>query len=108
MANVNRSATAKRNGTANRARTERAVNGRLRIRARDAAKDFEEIRGLAQAAQERLGQSSENASGYLEQGQEKARQIRRTVEQFVREEPVKTVLIAAGVGLVLGRFWMRR
>jgi ElaB/YqjD/DUF883 family membrane-anchored ribosome-binding protein len=108
MANANGSATAKHNGTATRAQVERALNDRLRTRTRDAAKDFKEICGLAKEAQEKLGQSGENLSGYLEQGQEKVRQIRRTVEQFVREEPVKTVLIAAGVGLLFGRFWMRR
>jgi ElaB/YqjD/DUF883 family membrane-anchored ribosome-binding protein len=108
MANIDVSSPAKRNGTANRARVDRAANDRLRIRAREATKDFAKIGGMAQDAQERLGQLNENASGYYEQGQEKVHQIRRTIEQFVREEPVKTVLIAAGVGLVFGRFWMRR
>jgi ElaB/YqjD/DUF883 family membrane-anchored ribosome-binding protein len=108
MANINVPTSAKRNGTTNRARLDRAVNDRLRIRAREATKDFEEIGGIAKDAKEKLEQLSENASGYYEQGQEKARQVRRTLEQFIREEPVKTVLIAAGVGLVFGRFWMRR
>ena len=108
MATTDGSAPAKRNATANRAREDRAATDRLRKRAREATKYLEEIGGIAKDAQEKLGQWSENASGYYEQGQEKAQQMRRTLEQFVREEPVKTVLIAAGVGLVLGRFWMRR
>lgn len=108
MANISESVRTKRNGTANRAREDRAASDRLRIRAREATKDFEKIGGIAQDAQEKLGQLNENASGYYEQGQEKVHQIRRALEQFIREEPVKTVLIAAGVGLVFGRFWMRR
>jgi len=108
MANINVTAPAKRNGTASRARVDRAANDRLRIRAREATKDFEEIGGIANDAKEKLGQLSGSASAYYEQGQEKVRQVRRTVERFIREEPVKTVLIAAGVGLVFGRFWMRR
>jgi hypothetical protein len=31
-----------------------------------------------------------------------------TFEQYVRERPVKSVLIAAGIGLLFLRFWMRR
>ncbi len=108
MGNNNRPPAAKRNGTANRARMDRASNDRLRIRARGATKDFQEIGGIAKEAGERLGQLNESAAGYLELGQEKVHEMRRTVEQYIREEPVKTVLIAAGVGLLFGRFWMRR
>ncbi len=108
MANINIPTSVKRNGAANRARVDRAVNDRLRIQAKEATRVFEEIGGIAKDAQEKLGQLSENASGYYEQGQVKVHQLRRTVEQFIREKPVKTVLIAAGVGLVFGRFWMRR
>ena len=34
--------------------------------------------------------------------------MERTLEQFILERPLKTVLIAAGIGLLFGRFWMRR
>ena len=41
-----------------------------------------------------------------------ARELRDSLPQvdrgFVREQPLKSMLIAAGVGLVLGRFWLRR
>ena len=42
------------------------------------------------------------------QGREKVRQVEQSIEQYIREQPLKSMLIAAGVGLVLGRFWMRR
>jgi ElaB/YqjD/DUF883 family membrane-anchored ribosome-binding protein len=34
--------------------------------------------------------------------------VERSFAQYVREQPLKSILIAAGVGLVLGRFWLRR
>jgi ElaB/YqjD/DUF883 family membrane-anchored ribosome-binding protein len=34
--------------------------------------------------------------------------VERSFAQYVREQPLKSILIAAGVGLVLGRFWVRR
>jgi ElaB/YqjD/DUF883 family membrane-anchored ribosome-binding protein len=34
--------------------------------------------------------------------------VERSLAQYVREQPLKSILIAAGVGLVLGRFWLRR
>jgi ElaB/YqjD/DUF883 family membrane-anchored ribosome-binding protein len=60
------------------------------------------------AAQEKLGQLRENASEYCEQGQDKMQQVERSFEQCIRDRPLKSVLIATGVGLLLGRFWMRR
>jgi ElaB/YqjD/DUF883 family membrane-anchored ribosome-binding protein len=36
------------------------------------------------------------------------KQVERSVAQYVQEQPLTSLLIAAGVGLVLGRFWMRR
>ena len=62
----------------------------------------------------KLVQLRENASEYFEQGRDKVFQVERTLEHFIRTQPVKSVLIGAsilmlaGVGLVLGSFWMRR
>ena len=41
-------------------------------------------------------------------GRDKVQQVERSFAQYVREQPLKSILIAAGVGLVLGRFWLRR
>jgi ElaB/YqjD/DUF883 family membrane-anchored ribosome-binding protein len=35
-------------------------------------------------------------------------QTEHIIEEYIREQPLKSVLIAAGLGLVLGRFWLRR
>ncbi len=47
MANINIPTSVKRNGAANRARVDRAVNDRLRIQAKEATRVFEEIGGIA-------------------------------------------------------------
>ena len=72
-------------------------------------KDLQGMGAIARdAAQEKLGHLQENASEFYEQGRDKVRQAARTLEQFIGEQPLTSVLIAAGVGLLLGRFWMRR
>ena len=59
------------------------------------------------ATQETLGQLQKNASACYERGRDNLHQVKRTFDQFIREQPLKSVLIAAGVGLLLGRFWKR-
>jgi hypothetical protein len=46
--------------------------------------------------------------GILRAGRDKIHGVASTFEQYVRERPVKSVLTAAGVGLLFGRCWMRR
>jgi ElaB/YqjD/DUF883 family membrane-anchored ribosome-binding protein len=58
--------------------------------------------------QEQVEHLSDRAADCARDGLDKAQQVERTFAQYVREQPLKSVLIAAGVGLVLGRFWMRR
>ena len=70
--------------------------------------DVQEMGSLAKdAAQEKLGQVRENASEYYEQGRGKVHDVVCSFEQFVRQQPFKSVLMAAGVGWLLGRFWRR-
>jgi ElaB/YqjD/DUF883 family membrane-anchored ribosome-binding protein len=60
------------------------------------------------AAQEKIGQVGEKASEYCEQGRDNVHGAACACEQFVRQMPLRSVLIAAGVGWVLGRFWKHR
>ena len=63
------------------------------------------VRDTAQETVERL---RAGAADSAREGRDKAQQVERSLAQYVREQPLKSILIAAGVGLVLGRFWMRR
>ncbi len=60
------------------------------------------------AAQEKLGQVGEKAAEYYEQGRDKVHDVACACKQFVRERPLRSVLIAVGIGWLLGRFWKRR
>ena len=60
------------------------------------------------AAQETLGRVGETASECCAQGRDKVHGIACACEQFIRQKPLTSVLLAAGVGLLLGRFWNRR
>ena len=95
MTTVNGSVRTKRHAAANPARAFRPARNRPRKQAK-------------------LAQLRENASEYFEQGRDRVYQVERTLEQFIRTQPVKSVVIGAsilmlaGVGLALGTFWMRR
>ena len=85
------------------------TSDRLGDKANAVSNDPKEMGGIVRdAAQEKLGQVRENATEYYEQGRDKVHGAASTFEQYVRERPVKSVLIAAGIGLLFGRFWMRR
>ena len=86
MATVNGDVHTKRNAAPNRARSERSASDRLGRKAREVTKDLQEMGEIAKdAVQEKFG-----------------------FEQYIRERPLKSILIAAGVGMLLGRFWRRR
>jgi ElaB/YqjD/DUF883 family membrane-anchored ribosome-binding protein len=107
MATVNESRSTQREATVKRARAERFASERHRVRA--ATKDFQEIGAIARAAQDKLGHFQSNGAGYyVEQGRDKIHEIERVSGQYIAERPLKTILVAVGVGLLLGRFWMRR
>ncbi len=109
MDTINERAPMKRNGKVARPRSERRANGRLGGKARTVTQDIEELGGMARkTAQEKVEQLRASASEYCEEGRDKVQQVEHSFAQYVREQPLKSVLIAAGVGLVLGRLWMRR
>ena len=65
-------------------------------------------RTVRATAHEKVAQRRAGTARSARAGPPTVRRAKRSVEQYVREQPLKSVLIAAGVGLVLGRFWMRR
>jgi ElaB/YqjD/DUF883 family membrane-anchored ribosome-binding protein len=85
------------------------TSDRLGAQAKEVSNDLKEMGDIVRdAAQEKLGQVRENATEYYEQGRDNVHGVLCNFEQYVRARPVKSVLIAAGIGLLFGRFWMRR
>jgi len=86
-----------------------STSGRLGAQAQEVSKDLKEMGDIVKdAAQEKLEHMRENADECYQHGRDKVHSVVSTFEQYIRERPVKSVLIAAGVGLLFGRFWMRR
>ena len=71
----------------------------------------EDLQQMAQtvrdAAQAKLEQAGDQAAECCQQAQDKAHGVACACEKYVREQPLRSVLIAAGIGWLLGRFWKR-
>jgi ElaB/YqjD/DUF883 family membrane-anchored ribosome-binding protein len=85
------------------------TSDRLGAQAKTVSDDLKEMTHIVtDAAQEKLGQVHENATEFYEQGRDNIYRAGSTLEKYIRERPVNSILIAAGIGLLIGRFWMRR
>jgi hypothetical protein len=71
--------------------------------------DLQELRNAANDADgENHEPSRESDSEPCEGGRDKLLHVKRSVRQFIRELPIKSVLIAVGAGVLLGTFWTIR
>jgi ElaB/YqjD/DUF883 family membrane-anchored ribosome-binding protein len=59
------------------------------------------------AATEKYENLRDSATEYYQAGRDKAVEWQNQLEDYVREQPLKSVLIAAGVGVLLGIIWKR-
>jgi ElaB/YqjD/DUF883 family membrane-anchored ribosome-binding protein len=72
---------------------------------RDRAKQTrDQIREHTEALSE---QAKEMTSEYYQQGLEKAAEWEGRLENQIREKPIPSLLIAGGIGLLLGLLWRR-
>ena len=80
----------------------------LRDKASEVSQNIRDIGGqVRDAASEKYTQLRDQASDYYNQSRETAQQWEQSVEGFVQEKPLQAVLLAAGVGLLLGLMWKR-
>ncbi len=80
---------------------------------RDKANDLgDNVRELGKITREIAGDTmdriGENATGYYKKGRVRAQKLEKTLESKIQENPVRSVLIAAGLGVVLGALWKSR
>jgi ElaB/YqjD/DUF883 family membrane-anchored ribosome-binding protein len=68
----------------------------------------DQLQRASQVAQEQMETIRDSASEYYEQGLAKAEELRGTVENRIQQTPLQSVMIAAGVGFVLGIILTRR
>jgi len=87
----------------------RPATVRLRAKASELGHDIQEFGEIAKdVAHEQVGHLRENASQFYQRGQGKVEEMERTIEEYVQEQPIKSLLIAAAAGMLLGGIWMRR
>lgn len=71
-----------------------------------------DVQELGKVTKEVMGDTvgiiRENASEYYQQGVKKAQSLEKSLETKIKENPLQALLIAAGVGFVLGAVWKRR
>jgi ElaB/YqjD/DUF883 family membrane-anchored ribosome-binding protein len=103
------SMTAKRAGMSHSSQSTKPAMERIGTQAKEMGKDLHEMGGTAvEALQEKIGELHDTATEYYEQGKGKFSEVERSFGKFVKEQPLKSVLIAAAAGWLFGRFWMRR
>jgi ElaB/YqjD/DUF883 family membrane-anchored ribosome-binding protein len=59
------------------------------------------------AAKEQYNNLRDKAADYYTHGKETVEEYTDTVEQYIQDKPIKAVLIAAGIGMVIGYLWRR-
>ena len=69
-----------------------------------AKKTRDQVREHAEALS---GQAKEMTSEYYQHGLEKAAEWEEVLENQIREKPIPSLLIAGGIGLLLGLLWRR-
>ena len=80
----------------------------LRDKAADARETLvDKAHQAKDAVQDKFHELKDKADEKLDAGKEKVQQVEESLARCVREAPMKSVLVAAGVGLVLGFFWRR-
>jgi ElaB/YqjD/DUF883 family membrane-anchored ribosome-binding protein len=96
-------------GTGTQARDKTPETGtRLRESAQETGQQlYDKAQELGMQAQQLGTQVKETASQYYEQGREGLQELNKTLEAQIREKPLQSLLIAGGVGLLVGLLWRR-
>jgi ElaB/YqjD/DUF883 family membrane-anchored ribosome-binding protein len=85
------------------------TSDQLGQQAKEVTEDLQKMCGTVRdAAQETLGHMGEKAAECCEQRQEKVHGTACACEQFIRQRPLRSVLLGVGLGWLLGRFWKHR
>jgi len=85
-----------------------STGGQLKDSASQVGQDLRNLGSQARdAATQTYDQLREQAGDYYEQGRERAREMEQSLEQYVQEKPIQSLLMAAGVGMLLGILWKR-
>lgn len=72
---------------------------------------FDSVRGLGtetkHMAKESVDHARSTVDGYVKQGKKRAISMEKTFEDRIREEPMKALLVASGIGFLCGLIFRR-
>ncbi|MEQ8764395.1 MAG: hypothetical protein RL885_10740 [Planctomycetota bacterium] len=89
-------------------KSEHSATRELREKGSEVMDDVRELGGLAKdAAGEQLERAKRRATEGYEAGRDRVADWQDDLRDRVRDKPVQSLLIAAGVGALLGVFWRR-
>jgi len=88
--------------TASAIRSNRSSEAQLRQKATQVSRDIRELGGAAKEV------ATEKFDRWYKEGREKAVQLEEGLENQIREHPLQSVIIAAGVGFAAGYLLSRR
>ena len=72
------------------------------------SEDLRELGGRAgEMAQQRYDRMKRGAADLMEEGRERFEEMEQSLEEYVAENPLKSIIIAVGVGVLVGRFLFR-
>jgi ElaB/YqjD/DUF883 family membrane-anchored ribosome-binding protein len=90
-------------------RTDRAGMDQMREKSTDVKQSLQEMGSAAkQIAQQQYEGVRDTVVDYYDQGREKAMEFEQSLEKRIRERPISSVLVATGIGFLLGMVWMRK
>ena len=82
--------------------------GDLRQSAAQVGQNLRDLGGqVRETATQQYDQLRQQANDYYEQGRQRAMEYEQNLEQYVQEKPIQALLMAAGVGMLLGILWKR-
>lgn len=72
------------------------------------AQSHDKAQALSAQMQDIGTQVKETVTEYYEQGRESLQDLNQTMEAQIRERPLQALLVAGGIGVLLGLLWLRR
>ncbi|MBF0104400.1 MAG: hypothetical protein HQM16_03630 [Deltaproteobacteria bacterium] len=75
----------------------------------DLGMDFQDLsKATSTLATDAANMVQEKASEYYDQGMNEVKRFEKGLESRIQNKPIQSLLIVAGIGLVLGALWNRR
>jgi ElaB/YqjD/DUF883 family membrane-anchored ribosome-binding protein len=85
-----------------------SATSQLRDQTETVREDIRKLGRIAKdVAHEKVDEARQTATEYYGQGREKAGELEDQLVTYIREKPIKSMLIAAGIGAFFGFFWSR-